>query len=179
MKISTEFSKYANQYGTYNVIQNRVADRVLENLNFKPKRVLDIGCGSGAVCKKIDWEYESFTGVDFAKGMLELHPKSEKIELFYGDFNNDTFFDTFFIDKYDCVVSASALQWAEDLDTIFFNLGRFNKRFSLAVFTSNTFKTLNETASLRSILKSAEDIDKIQKKYLMKIVVHIQLLALI
>ena len=57
MKISSEFSKYALEYNSYNIIQNKVVKKLLSKLKYKPKSILDLGCGSGALCKAIDWEY--------------------------------------------------------------------------------------------------------------------------
>lgn len=165
MKISSEFSKYASHYGSYNIIQNKVADKLLSLIEQEPKNILDLGCGSGALCKKISWDYARFTGVDFADGMLKLHPKSDKIELIYGDFNDETLFKNLFTCKYDYVISASALQWAENLEHVFKHVKAFNAPIALAIFTSNTFKTLHETASLKSLLKSADEINELQKKY--------------
>ncbi|MDD3854363.1 MAG: methyltransferase [Sulfurimonas sp. RIFOXYC2_FULL_36_7] len=165
MKISSEFSKYALEYNNYNVIQNSVIERILSKVGRKPKRILDLGCGSGTLCKAIDWEYEHFSGVDFAQGMLDLHPKSSKIECLYGDFNDDRLFERLFKEKYDFIFSSSALQWADDLERIFFNIKQFNTPFALAIFTSNTFKTINQTASINSILKSADEVHELQKKY--------------
>lgn len=165
MKISSEFSKYASHYNSYNIIQNRVTDKLLSQISSKPKSILDLGCGSGDLCKKISWEYDRFTGIDFAPGMLELHPKSNKIEALYGDFNDENLFENLLADKYDYIFSASALQWAEDLDRVFKNISMLNAPVALAIFTSNTFKTLNETASIKSILRSVDEINKLQKKY--------------
>lgn len=165
MKISSEFSKYASSYNSYNVIQNRVTDKLLSLVNSKPKNILDLGCGNGDLCKKISWKYDKFTGVDFAPGMLELHPKSKKIEAIYGDFNDATLFENLLTYKYDYIFSASALQWAEDLDKVFKNISLLNAPVALAIFTSNTFKTLNETASIKSILRSVDEINRLQKKY--------------
>ena len=75
MRISSEFSKHALHYGSYNVIQNRVIKRLLKKVKHEPKNILDLGCGNGALYNSIDWKYKHFTGVDFAPGMLELHPK--------------------------------------------------------------------------------------------------------
>ncbi|OHE21271.1 MAG: methyltransferase [Sulfurimonas sp. RIFOXYD12_FULL_36_11] len=165
MKISSEFSKYALEYNNYNVIQNSVIERILSKVGRKPKRILDLGCGSGTLCKTIDWEYEYFMGVDFAQGMLDLHPKSSKIDCLYGDFNDDILFERLFKEKYDFIFSSSALQWADDLEKVFFNIKQFNIPFALAIFTSNTFKTINQTASINSILESADEIYELQKKY--------------
>jgi len=165
MNVSSEFSKRALEYGSYNIIQNMVIEKLLSHINTKPKNILDIGCGSGALLGAIDWEYEYFCGVDFAKGMLELHPKSQKIELIYADFNKDELFDNMLTYIFDFVFSASALQWADDLDRLFSKIKKLNAPIALAIFTAGTFKSINETASISSILKSADEVKEIQKKY--------------
>jgi malonyl-CoA O-methyltransferase len=165
MKVSSEFSKYASSYGSYNVIQDKVADKLLSYISSKPNNILDLGCGNGALCKKIAWKYKHFTGIDFAPGMLELHPKSKKIECIYGDFNDKMLFENLLTYNYDYVFSSSALQWADDLEMVFKNIKLLNTPIALAIFTSNTFKTLNETASLKPLLRDADEIYKLQKKY--------------
>lgn len=165
MKISSEFSKYAPNYNNYNVIQNLVIQKLLSKVKQKPRRILDLGCGSGGLCRAVNWDYDFFVGVDFASGMLELHPKSPKIELIYGDFNDDELFKSMLTYIYDFVFSASALQWADDLDKVFSNIKKLNAPVALAIFTANTFKTINETASISSILRSANKINELQKKY--------------
>ncbi len=165
MKVSSEFSKHASHYSSHNIIQNRVIKRLLKKIKSKPKNILDLGCGSGALCKSIDWKYKHFLGVDFAPGMLELHPKSKKIECIYGDFNDKTLFENLLTYNYDHIFSASALQWADDLEMVFENIQNLDAPLSLALFSSNTFKTINETASLKPLLRSADKINKLQKKY--------------
>lgn len=165
MKISSEFSKYASHYGTYNVIQKKVLKKLLEQVNSKPQNILDLGCGSGELCRQIDWNYSKLTGVDFAHGMLELHPKSEKIEALYGDFNDTKLFERLLVNHYDYIFSASALQWAVEIESVFKNIKSLNAPIALAIFTSNTFKTLNETALLKPLLRSADEIYNLQKKY--------------
>ncbi len=165
MKISSEFSKYASHYGSHNIIQNKVADKLTSHIKGEPKKILDLGCGRGAVCKNILWKYDAFTAVDFAPGMLELHQKSQIIKTIHGDFNNPLLFEELLDDDYDYIVSASALQWADDLEFVFKNIKKIDAPIALAIFTSNTFKTLNATASLDSILGSAQKIDTLQKKY--------------
>ncbi|MDD3476430.1 MAG: methyltransferase domain-containing protein [Sulfurimonas sp.] len=165
MNVSSEFSKRALEYGSYNIIQNMVIEKLLSCVKAKPKNILDIGCGSGALLDAIDWEYEHFCGVDFAKGMLELHPKSSKINLLNADFNKDELFESRLTYIFDFIFSASALQWADDLDRVFSKIKKLNAPIALAIFTSGTFKSINETASISSILKSANEIKEIQKKY--------------
>ncbi len=165
MKISSEFSKYAEHYGSHNVIQNKVVKKLLSHVKGEPKNILDLGCGRGAVCKNISWKHDSFTAVDFAPGMLELHPESPIIITMNGDFNNKALFEELSVNDYDYIISASALQWADDLGAVLKNIKRLDAPIALAIFTSNTFKTLNATASLKSILRSAEEINTLQKNY--------------
>jgi len=163
MKISSEFSKYAEHYGSHNVIQNKVVEKLISHVQGEPKNILDLGCGRGAVCKNLPWKYESFTGVDFAQGMLELHPTSQAIKVINGDFNDKLLFEKLQANKYNYIISASALQWADNLELVFENIKKLDAPVALAIFTSNTFKTLNETASLESILRSAKEINTLQK----------------
>ena len=165
MKISTEFSKYATEYGKYNIIQEKVATKLLTHVKNRPQNILDLGCGSGAIAKKLSWEVEHFVGVDFAPGMLELHPKTSYIECIHGDFNDDTFFKYLQRYSFDYIISASALQWADDLEAVFKNLRGLNTPVALAIFTSGTFKTLNTTAQLKPLLRSRNEIEKIAKRY--------------
>ena len=165
MKISSEFSKHALEYNTYNIIQNKVVKKLLSKLNDKPKSILDLGCGSGALCRAIDWEYDDFLGVDFAQGMLDLHPQSKKIQCIHGDFNEASLFENLATYEFEHVFSSSSLQWAQDLESVFKSISSLKRPVSLAIFTSGTFKTLNKTASLEPLLRSATTIQTLSEKY--------------
>ncbi|MDO8454476.1 MAG: methyltransferase domain-containing protein [Sulfurimonas sp.] len=165
MKISSEFSRYATLYGSNNIIQNKVVKKLLQKVTYKPQYILDLGCGSGALCKSIEWNYQYFCGVDFSLAMLELHPKLDNIGSIYGDFNDETTFQTLLKKRFDAILSASALQWAENLENVFKNIKLFNAPVALAIFTSNTFKTLNETALLKPLLRTVNEVYELQKKY--------------
>jgi len=165
MKVSSEFSKYADSYGSYNIIQEKVAKRLLSLVKGEPQRILDLGCGSGALAKKIPWKYEKLIGVDFAPGMLEIHPKSEHIECIYGNFNDKRLFETLLTYSFDYVLSASALQWAQNIEETFKAIKSLHTPIALAIFTANTFHTLYQTASLEPLLPSRELLLRLQKQY--------------
>lgn len=166
MRVSSEFSKYASHYKKHNIIQEQVAKKLVALAKSKPKYILDLGCGDGAVCRTISHKYKHLTAVDFAKGMLEIHPKAKNIECIYGNFNDPILFENLLaFGRYDYIFSASALQWSDDLESTFKNITLFNAPIALAIFTSNTFKTIYETAALEPILKSADEINELQKKY--------------
>jgi malonyl-CoA O-methyltransferase len=165
MKIQNEFSKNAKAYDNLNVIQTKVAEELICKLSDQPKSLLDIGCGRGGMYRSISWPLKQFVGVDFAKGMIDLHPKAQHIELFVKDFNDPACFQGLDTYDFDRIVSASALQWANDLDKTFQHIAALHTPVTFAIFTSATFKTLHETASIPPLLQSAEDIERLSNKY--------------
>ncbi len=167
MSVDLEFSKFADSYERYNIIQEKVANELLGLVKNKPKKILDLGCGRGALIKKIDWEVEFFLGVDFAKNMLELHPKGENIACIYGDFDNPELYEHLFLYDFDYILSASALQWSQAIETLFSRISKLNfQNFAFAVFSSNTFKTLHKTANVSSPLPSSQTIIDAATKHL-------------
>ncbi len=159
MSVQTEFSRYAEEYGSYNVIQRRVVAKLLKDLgDERPRRILDLGCGNGVLCEALTWRPEHFLGVDFAPRMLELHPKGSNIECIYGDFNNPLLFEQLGYLAFDRIFSGSALQWSKDLDRTFAMIASLNAPVSLALFTANTFATLFKTAGITPLLRSAEEV---------------------
>ena len=166
MRISQEFSKHAYKYGQLNQIQKEVAKHLISSLTCKPQKILDLGCGSGALYSLIDWEIEKFVGVDFAENMLMLHPKSDKTTCILGDFNDENLFKSLHSQTFDYIVSASALQWASDLENVFLQIAKFDIPFSLALFTSGTFQTLLKTAGVSSVIPSLKRVEELAEKLL-------------
>jgi len=162
--IQNQFSKNAKTYSDYNFIQNLVSKELISQISDKPKNILDIGCGTGAIYKNIDWKIENFIGVDFSEKMLETHPKNKNITLFFQDFNN---LDIELLKKqrFDRIISSSALQWASNLDKTFSDIAKLETPLSFAIFTSGTFKTLHKIAGIKSPLKSADEVQEMANNY--------------
>ncbi len=165
MKVAQEFSRYASHYDNYNVIQKRVVKKLVADMRTKPDAILDLGCGSGAVYNEISWNLENFIGIDFAEGMLEQHPQAKSITCKHGDFNKEEFFEELKNEKFDYIISASALQWSNDLDFVFKSLSSFQVPLSLAIFTCKTFETLYKTAELEPLLRCSDSIIENAKLY--------------
>jgi malonyl-CoA O-methyltransferase len=163
MRVKQEFSRFATEYEQYNIIQQRVAKKLIDDMHDKPKRVLDLGCGSGTVYKLIEWELQHYTAIDFSESMLQRHPKADHITCKLCDFNSEEFLDE--EQEYDRIISASALQWSEDLDSVFKKIAALKRPVSLAIFTCKTFHTIYELADLEPILRSSEEIMALSKKH--------------
>ncbi len=161
-----EFSRYAAEYGSRNVIQRHVAHKLINSTETHPRRILDLGCGNGTLFSLIDWEIEHFLGVDFSDSMLSHHPKAPVVELILGDFNDPALFERLGSEQYDRIYSASALQWADDLEGVMQSLASLNTPMSLAIFTAGTFKTLHECSGVAPLLRSSDEVIAIAEKHL-------------
>lgn len=164
-----EFSRFAHQYDQYNEIQAEVAKRLVEKLPDKQyDTILDLGSGSGEVCKNIiksAINFNAFTAFDSAQNMLSLHPKNRNIKHICGDFNQEDFTDILEAKNYDLVLSSSSLQWSQNLDFTLSKISTLSKTFYASIFTSNTFKTLHATASVNSPIYTAEALEEAILKY--------------
>jgi malonyl-CoA O-methyltransferase len=156
---TNEFSKQANSYDNYNIIQKQVVKKLVGNIHKKPKKILDLGCGSGAVYKEITWELEEFIGVDKASNMCKLHPTDNHIKLLNQDF------ETLKFEEFDLVISSSALQWARDLDSLFKTISHHTNEIAFAIFCDGTFKTIYQTAKLEPFLPNKHELLNLLENY--------------
>ena len=165
MSVKNQFSKYAKQYKNHNIIQQIVAKSLVRELKGQPKRILELGCGSGQVFNHIDWNIEYYKAIDFSSSMCELHPKAENIEVKCYDFDTQAFLDEIKDNNYDVVLSSSALQWSKDLSKIVKHLSYITNEINAVLFTSNTFKTIQEISDRKSPILDEDSIKKAFSKH--------------
>ncbi|MFA7083624.1 MAG: methyltransferase domain-containing protein [Arcobacteraceae bacterium] len=165
MSDKNQFSKYANSYNSYNIIQQLVAKSIVRELQSKPKLILELGCGSGQIYKYIDWEVEHYHAIDASASMCELHPKGKNIQIECCDFDSDAFFDAIKDQHYEMVLSSSALQWSSNLPKIIKALSGVTSEIHAALFTSNTFKTIQELSNKPSPILDENTIKEAFSKF--------------
>ena len=165
MSVKNQFSKYAKEYKNHNIIQQIVAKSLVRELKVQPKRVLELGCGSGQVYNHFSWEIDFYKAIDFSASMCELHPKDKNIEVKCFDFDSKEFLDEIKDDSYDIVLSSSALQWSKDLSKIIKHLSYITKEINAVLFTSNTFKTIQEITNTKSPILDENSIKEAFSKY--------------
>ena len=149
--VKKEFSKFAKNYAQKNIIQKQIIKKYSNILNHK--NILDLGCGNGSLFEFVIPKH--YIGIDFSEEMLKLHPHKNIYNL---DFNTKECWEFIKKQNFDILVSFSALQWANDLNFIFKNIKTLNKSFILAIFTSNTFKTIHKIAKISSPIHSKQEI---------------------
>lgn len=165
MSNKNQFSKYANEYKNHNIIQQIVAKSLVRELKFQPKRILELGCGSGQVFKHIDWEIEFYKAIDASSSMCKLHPKAKNVEVKCFDFDTKEFIDEIGKEKYDIVLSSSALQWSKDLNKIVKTLSLIANEINAVLFTSNTFKTIQKLTNTKSPILDETSIKEAFSNY--------------
>jgi malonyl-CoA O-methyltransferase len=165
LSVKNQFSKYAKEYKNHNIIQQIVAKSLVRELKFEPKRILELGCGSGQVYNNISWEVDFYKAIDFSASMCELHPKGENIEIKCFDFDTQEFLDEIKDNNYDIVLSSSALQWSKDLSKIIKHLSFITKEINAVLFTSKTFKSIQEITKIKSPILDEESIKEAFSKY--------------
>ena len=161
MQIREQFGKYAKTYNKYSKIQQIGAELLVDNLPKKIDTVLDIGCGNGRILNALkgrEIEFQKFYGIDFSEKMLELHPKGKNIELYIADFNSAGFSKLYSEYKIDIAVSSSALQWAKDIDYTLKTISQIAPKGLFFIFTSNTFKSLHDTAKVKSPIHDKQKV---------------------
>lgn len=165
MSVKNQFSKYAKDYKNHNIIQQIVAKSLVRELKTKPKRILELGCGSGQVYNHISWDLDFYKAIDFSATMCELHPRANNVEIKCFDFDTVEFLNDIKNDIYDIVLSSSALQWSKDLSKIIKELSLITKEINAVLFTSNTFKTIQDITKTKSPILDEQSIKEAFNKY--------------
>lgn len=165
MSVKNQFSKYAKDYKNHNIIQQIVAKSLVRELKTKPKKILELGCGSGQVYNHISWDLDFYKAIDFSATMCELHPRAKNVEIKCFDFDTVEFLNEIKNDTYDIVLSSSALQWSKDLSKIIKQLSLITKEINAVLFTSNTFKTIQNITKTKSPILDELSIKEAFTKY--------------
>lgn len=148
----TRFSAAAAGYDQLARVQQAVADRLFQGLAFlgNPRRVLDIGCGTGALTRKLaaTWPRAEVEGIDSAPGMIaearRLHRGEDRPRFIHADarvFASDR--------RYELLVSASTLHWIQPLDRTFSHLAGLVEPGGNFAFALMLEHTLGELHALR------------------------------
>jgi len=156
--IQKSFSKSSKSYNKNSFIQQEIAKILVDKIDKKYLKIVDIGCGDGAIINNISWEFDKFLAVDFSNEMLKLHKKDFNIETFKADFDDNYLFKKIADENYQLLISSSALQWSQDIKQLFDNIANLKIDRYLAIFTNKTFTELHKYFKINSPIISKNDI---------------------
>ncbi|WP_353572638.1 malonyl-ACP O-methyltransferase BioC [Candidatus Albibeggiatoa sp. nov. BB20] len=152
-KVSQSFSQAANDYEQHAFIQQKIAEYLIERLDFiktTPSTILDIGCGAGRMSRQLSHRYPDAMvyGLDIAYQMVEQSQQNApKPWLWYAPKLNYLCADAEQLpiaDKsMDLVMSNLTLQWC-DVKAVFQEVARVLKPDGVFLFSTLGPDTLNE-----------------------------------
>jgi malonyl-CoA O-methyltransferase len=165
LSIENHFTKHAKDYDEHNIVQRIVSKALVRELDFQPKKVLELGCGSGQIFREFNSKFDDYVAVDFSNSMCELHPKGNMLSVHCLDFDSDSFATLLKNKQFDICISSSAMQWSKDIDTLLSRIMRVTNKFHGVLFTSNTFKSIYKITKEEKKILSLKEIQNAFSKY--------------
>lgn len=152
-RVRASFSQAASGYDAVAVLQREIGRRLLERLDLvklAPRRILDVGCGTGTLTQHLVKRYKGaeVIGLDFAEDML--HAACRRRGTWERWFGRQSFLcaDAEFLPladgSVDLIFSNLTLQWCETLDRTFAEFRRVLSPGGLVLFTTFGPDTLRE-----------------------------------
>lgn len=154
-----QFDRYATSYSKNRDIQNKIATTLLQNIpSLDGKKIIDIGCGDGAIYEKSNFKNGLFVAVDASPKMCELHKAKGDAVVVQADFDDERFADYILsrFGKFDILISSSSLQWSRDIKKTIGRLSAISDNFAFAVFTRGTFLSVREFLQIESFLPTSQ-----------------------
>lgn len=147
-KIAQSFSKASEHYDHYAGLQRDVAARLVKNIGKVEGRVVDLGCGTGYCMELLAEEnqaIEALTGVDIAFDMLrkareKLCDLSLPLRFCLADIEHLPIE----AGSLDWAVSSLAIQWCDDLPSLFSEVAAVLKPSGCFAFSNLGPQTLRE-----------------------------------
>lgn len=147
--IAARFSRASGTYSESAAVQREMVTQLVEKLpDSHPKRILEIGCGTGILSEELLKKYPQaeIDAVDIAPGMIDFCCRKYALESRV-HWHVADILDFKFAGKYDLIVSSSAIHWVTDLDHLFERLHEVLSDAGLVIFSlmlENTFCELHE-----------------------------------
>jgi len=162
-QISENFSRSARDYDRHALLQKVMADDLLAKLRgLNPKAVLDIGCGTGYLTRKLAEMFPraEVLGIDIASGMIEVANRQKRSNLLFSVGDGEGVKGR---GKYDLVVSNASLQWM-NAEKVFRGVHKILKpggQFAFTTFGPRTLRELKESGFRVNHFLSAEELKQI------------------
>ncbi|MFP3982568.1 MAG: methyltransferase domain-containing protein [Desulfurivibrionaceae bacterium] len=158
--IRRKFSRAADGYDNYAMIQRKCASHLLETLpsGFRPDSILEIGCGSGNYSRLLKEKYPgaAVTALDFSEEMLNIARQKtggKGISFFTREAEN------YLVQaekRFSLITSNATLQWFKDLSGAFANMAKILEEdgiIHVSVFGPGSLTSLGK--ALREVVDSS------------------------
>ncbi len=160
--VKRAFSSATGSYDTHAVLQREIADRLLAHLDFtklEPKRILDIGCGTGYFTRLLRARFKraEVVALDLSETMVRATRSAHARRLPWHGRNRHVAADAACLPlkeaQFDLVCSNLAMQWLPDPQAMMQEMRRVLAPGGLMLFSTFGRRTLGE---LRQSLAAIE-----------------------
>jgi len=161
-QVGRSFSSASQSYDAHAVLQREIADRLIAHLDFtkiEPKRILDIGCGTGYFTRLLRGRYKraGLVAFDLSEAMLKQTRKAHGRRLPWHarhyHVGGDAACLPFRTGSFDLVCSNLAMQWVPEPQLMMAEMRRVLAPGGLMLFSTFGRRTLSE---LRQTLAAIE-----------------------
>ncbi|WP_052046020.1 methyltransferase domain-containing protein [Candidatus Paracaedibacter symbiosus] len=148
-EIQQRFSDAALTYDAHAELQREVADLLVKKLHHilpsPPQSILEIGCGTGYLTRKLDelWPTSQLVGIDLALPMVEVCRQASSSGSYVVADGEHLPFDH----PFDLVSSNLCLQWFQQPSQSLHQLAHLGKRMALTTFGPASFKEWHEVCA--------------------------------
>jgi len=152
-KVKHSFSSATDSYDEHAVLQREIGDRLVNHLAFTkidPKRILDIGCGTGYVTRLLCQRYKKadITALDLSEGMVQATCAAHSRRLPWHGRRHHVTGDgcalPFADGAFDLVTSNLAMQWVPEPIQMMREMRRVLAPGGLMLFSTFGRRTLSE-----------------------------------
>lgn len=165
--VASSFSRAAGSYDGAAGLQREVAAQLLAQSDFsRAARVLDIGCGTGAISAQLA-ERHKVIALDFAQGMLSYARSRASVPALNwlcADAENLPLADA----SVDAVFSSLAVQWCENIGAVLFEIERVLRNGGTAAISTLGPQTLHELRQAWSAVDERVHVNRFAERALLE-----------
>ena len=175
--VHKRFAKNLENYNENAKIQKRMAERLLAFVkNRSPKKILEIGCGTGFLTKLIseDIEFEKFIAIDIVEE-CETYIKNIDARIIFTPADIEEFIKNN-AENFDLIISNASLQWVNDFEGVvntLKNLLNTNGELVFSTFGNENFREIYHIVGATLNYYSLNELSKMFPKALIEPEIHI------
>lgn len=175
--VHKRFAKNLENYNENAKIQKRMAERLLTFVrNRSPKKILEIGCGTGFLTKLIseNIEFEKFITIDIVEE-CETYIKSIDARVIFTPADIEEFIKNN-TEKFDLIISNASLQWVNDFEVVvntLKNLLNTNGELVFSTFGNENFREIYHIVGAKLNYYSLNEFSKMFPNALIEPEIHI------
>ncbi len=155
---------------TKGITSNFIKNLLIEVKKFKTNSVLDIGCGTGYITKRISLVKPKVIGCDIDKEKLVLAKKYTKNKIRFKHVNDKKL--PFKDNSFDLIICSEVLEHIEDIDFFLTEIKRVGKKFLLITVPNEPYFRIANFLRLKNVLEFGNGhghINHFNKKTLKKV----------